>query len=387
MSRRTIPGAWITRTDGSRAWRMPYRDPGRPPDVEDVRRRRATRRELPRSTSVSAPATGTWVAPDAGRERFVDFGREWARSTAQDWPPAPASRSAPTSGGSSACSATPAARRGRPARAEAAAGASSAPRLRRRRRRSRCTTPRAIMRVGVPHRAHPPRRHRRREARRVRRWRRGPTGSAPTTSRPATRCSPSLPPPQPRYRAIVALGACGLRISEALGVTVDRLDLDRRVLVVDRQLVRIDGRPAFKLPKREKTRTIELPTWACLELRRHLRDHGPFWPMHGARQRRAAVPRRPGRPAAPRRLLRLDLAAGARRRRAAPDRYVFHSLRHWCATTLLAAGAPITGGRRPPRRRPRDVMRTYAHWLRDDRHLPAPCSTRCSPRRRRASHR
>ena len=85
-----------------------------------------------------------------------------------------------------------------------------------------------------------------------------------------------------RHRAIVVLGACGLRVSEAMGVTTDQLDLDRRLLTVDRQLVRIDGQPTFKRPKREKTRTIELPSWAVLELRRHVRDHGPFWSMRGA---------------------------------------------------------------------------------------------------------
>jgi hypothetical protein len=68
--------------------------------------------------------------------------------------------------------------------------------------------------------------------------------------------------------------------------------------------------------KREKTRTIELPGWALLELRRHLRDHGPFWKLHG------------------------DPSSGE----------------------LLFRGN---------RDAPETVMRNYAHWLRDDRSLPA----------------
>ena len=39
-----------------------------------------------------------------------------------------------------------------------------------------------------------------------------------------------------RYRAAVALGVAGLRIGEVLGVQADRLDLERRELLVDRQL-------------------------------------------------------------------------------------------------------------------------------------------------------
>lgn len=41
-----------------------------------------------------------------------------------------------------------------------------------------------------------------------------------------------------RYRALIVLGAgTGLRLSEAVGVTVDRTDFMRRTLTVDRQLV------------------------------------------------------------------------------------------------------------------------------------------------------
>jgi hypothetical protein len=78
----------------------------------------------------------------------------------------------------------------------------------------------------------------------------------------------------------------------------------------------------------------------------------------------------PGCPAPSGRLLGLGVApregAGLAR-----DSYVFHSLRHGCASALLAAGAPVpaVAGHLGDVRE--TVMRTYAHWPRDDRSLPA----------------
>jgi integrase len=42
-----------------------------------------------------------------------------------------------------------------------------------------------------------------------------------------------------RFRAAIALGMAGLRVGEVLGMTADRLKLDRRLVTVDRQLQRI----------------------------------------------------------------------------------------------------------------------------------------------------
>ncbi len=175
-----------------------------------------------------------------------------------------------------------------------------------------------------------------------------------------------------RYRAAVALGASGLRIGEMLGVTDDRLDLEVGTLRIDRQLwTRSYGRVELTTPKREKKRMIKLPSWARFELHRHLRDHRPFMPLtagdQGAllfRGRREAPFRRDAfydsvwRPA-----LR---AAGL-----AEDRFVFHSLRHWCASSMLAQGAPLTAVAGHLGDTVETVGRTYAHWLRDDRDVPA----------------
>jgi integrase len=50
---------------------------------------------------------------------------------------------------------------------------------------------------------------------------------------------------------------------------------------------------------------------------------------------------------------------------------VFHSLRHWCASSMLAEGAPITAVAGHLVDTVETVSRTYAHWLRDDRDVPA----------------
>ena len=166
-----------------------------------------------------------------------------------------------------------------------------------------------------------------------------------------------------RYRASVALGIAGLRVSEMLAVTADRLDLERRELLVDRQLQRFNGRIQFTGPKREKMRTIELPSVTVLELRRHLRDHQGdgllFRGTRGAEMlRRDQFYDSAWRPA----LVAAGLAA---------DRFVFHSLRHFAASSMLADGAPITAVAGHLGDTVETISKVYLHWLRDDRHVPA----------------
>ena len=51
-------------------------------------------------------------------------------------------------------------------------------------------------------------------------------------------------------------------------------------------------------------------------------------------------------------------------------RFTFHALRHFCASTLLAEGAPLTAvGHLGDT--VETVSRVYVHWLRDDRDVPA----------------
>lgn len=152
-----------------------------------------------------------------------------------------------------------------------------------------------------------------------------------------------------------------------MAVSADRIDFDTHRLVVDRQLQRIKVATGvwenqFSLPKGEKPRTIALPQSVELELRRHLRDHQGggllFRGGRGATMRRDAFYDSAWKPA-----LR---AAGL-----SEDRFVFHSCRHFAASSMLAEGAPITAVAGHLGDTVETIQRVYAHWLRDDRDIPA----------------
>lgn len=164
------------------------------------------------------------------------------------------------------------------------------------------------------------------------------------------------------FRAGVALGFAGLRVSEVLGLTADRVDLAARQVTIDRQANRgPDGAAGWTTPKAEKVRTIDVGELVALELRRHLRTRPTgvlFRGLRGAEMlRRDQWYSSAWKPA-----LR---AAGLE-----VDRFVFHSTRHWCASMLLADGAPITAVAGHLGDTVDTVSRTYAHWLRDDRQVP-----------------
>jgi integrase len=59
-----------------------------------------------------------------------------------------------------------------------------------------------------------------------------------------------------QFRAAIALGLAGLRVGEVLGMTADRIDLDKRRGTVDRQMQRIGNESRLTTPKAEKVRTI-----------------------------------------------------------------------------------------------------------------------------------
>jgi integrase len=165
------------------------------------------------------------------------------------------------------------------------------------------------------------------------------------------------------FRAAIALGLAGLRVGEVLGMTVDRLELERRRVTVNRQMQRYGGALVPTTPKAEKVRTITVPNLVAVELRRHVRDHVDEGILFGG-ARGAEMLRRDQfyasgwRPALK--------AAGL-----AEDRFKFHAGRHWCASTLLAEGAPITAVAGHLGDTVETVGRTYVHWLRDDRDVPA----------------
>src|SRR5215207_4084253 len=126
---------------------------------------------------------------------------------------------------------------------------------------------------------------------------------------------------------------------------------------------RYRGHAVLTTPKAEKVRTITVPSLVAVELRRHMRDHVSdgvlFRGVRGAELlRRDQFYSSGWRPA-----LR---AAGL-----PADRFKFHACRHWCASTLLAEGAPITAVAGHLGDTVETVSRIYAHWLRDDRDIPA----------------
>lgn len=169
------------------------------------------------------------------------------------------------------------------------------------------------------------------------------------------------------WRASISLGASGLRVSEVLGVHREQYDRAAGVLVVDRQLQRIDGVDSFPLPKRDKVRTIMLPDWARADLEHHIDEHQGdgllFRGRLGDPKRRDLFYSSVWRPA---------LVASGVGERA----YVFHTLRHWCASSMLAEGVPITAVAGHLGDTVETVGRTYAHWLRDDRDVPAAALSR-----------
>ena len=102
---------------------------------------------------------------------------------------------------------------------------------------------------------------------------------------------------------------------------------------------------------------------AVVELRRHLRDHQSegivFRGLRGApMMRRDQFYASAWKPA----LVGADLP---------PDRFRFHALRHFCASNVLAEGAPLTAVAGHLGDTVETVSRVYIHWLRDDRDVPA----------------
>lgn len=149
----------------------------------------------------------------------------------------------------------------------------------------------------------------------------------------------------------------------------DRLELEHRRVTVNRQLQRVDGKMVLTSPKAEKARTIVVPGVVAVELRGHVRDHA-----EPSLARDGSLLFTGGRGAP---MLRRDQFYAAAWRPAPEgaglprDRFTFHSLRHFCASTLLAEGAGLTAVAGHLGDTVETVARVYVHWLRDDRDVPA----------------
>ncbi len=176
----------------------------------------------------------------------------------------------------------------------------------------------------------------------------------------------------PAFRAVIALGVNGLRVGEVMGMSQRQILFDDHRLVIDQQLQRIKNSSGvwenrLTLPKRGKKRTIALPQAISFVLRRHIEGYPPtddewggmlFRGGRGALMRRTYIYDQCWRPAL--------VGAGL-----AEDRFVFHSLRHFAASAMLADSAPIAAVAAQLGDTVETVQRTYVHWLREDEDVPA----------------
>lgn len=169
-------------------------------------------------------------------------------------------------------------------------------------------------------------------------------------------------------RAMITLGAgTGMRQSEVLGLTVDRIDFLRKTLRVDRQLLAVPGESPRLAPPKTKAsiRTIPLPLVVVEALAEHLAAHpvdntGALpglvftrsWPLpDGSLLREPWTRQRFGhvwRPVA----RSVGLAPGTG----------FHSLRHYYASLLIRHGESVkTVQARLGHASATETLDTYAH--------------------------
>ena len=166
-------------------------------------------------------------------------------------------------------------------------------------------------------------------------------------------CLRSAAPPW--FRVALTLGAAaGLRQGEATGLTLDRLDMLRRELTVDRQLVTPpSGAATFGPPKTLKSRrTVPLADVAVDELALHLRDYGTGVDGLVLHEEGRAIPRQ-----------RFGRVWRALREEAGLPKARFHDTRHTYASTLLSGGVPLAAAAEYLGHSPAVLLQTYAHLM------------------------
>lgn len=160
-----------------------------------------------------------------------------------------------------------------------------------------------------------------------------------------------------RYRALVVTAAgTGLRQGEVFGLTLPSLDLLRRLLRVDRQLVTVTGRPPYLGPPKTaaSVRQVPLPATVVEALAAHLATYPPgelgtvFSDDGGRPIRRNRFSDRVWRPA----VAATGLRPGTR----------FHDLRHFYASLLIRHGESVkTVQARLGHASATETLDTYAH--------------------------
>jgi integrase len=159
----------------------------------------------------------------------------------------------------------------------------------------------------------------------------------------------------PWFRVAITLGAAaGLRLGEASGLSIDRVDFLGRSLTVDRQLVTPNaGEPVFGPPKTARSfRTVPLADVAVAGLAAHVEHHGTGSDglvLHESGQRI--------------RRQRFSHLWRTLRRLAGLPKATFHGLRHTYASTLLSGGVSIAAAADYLGHSPAVLLRTYAHLM------------------------
>lgn len=177
-----------------------------------------------------------------------------------------------------------------------------------------------------------------------------------------------------RYRLTLLLGTgLGLRQGEALGLSIDDLDLPGRLVSVQRQVKLVGGRLCFGSPKGGRSRTVPLPESVLEELTRHTQTYPPLAVTLPWRQpdgdpvtAQLLVYTR-DRTAVCRQVFnQLTWKPALRRAGVTPASRAdgFHALRHFYASTLLDAGESITAlAEYLGHTDPGFTLRTYTHLM------------------------
>lgn len=160
----------------------------------------------------------------------------------------------------------------------------------------------------------------------------------------------------PRMRALLLLSVgTGLRQGEALGLTVDRVNLLRREVTVDRQLVKNVGQPPALGPLKTASsrRVVPLPGFVAEALATHLATYPP-------NRDGLVFSGRNGEPLARAWLHRAWRTAITES--GLPQDTTWHLLRHTYASILIDGGESVTVvARRLGHANPSETLRTYSH--------------------------
>lgn len=357
MSRRKIPGGWSENKDGTRSWILTYRRPDTGRQAQKSFRGKAAKERAAAfyDELQHADRTGTYVAPESGTKLFRELAIEWANT--QDW--SPSTRAAFDSqlnrfdkylGESVQIGQVDEAALLELRRLLSGDYANSTAKIT---LHYACAVMRTAYRRGLVPKdvtiaVDPPKDRTGKKQ-----------GKQPEDVPTRSEVVAMIGHAPDEWRAGFVLLASGLRISEMLGTHSEQFDRATGEFFVDRQLD-YTGK-GFKLPKRDKTRHIVLPGWASEAVAYHLDEYQGRGLLF---RNRLGEPRR-------RDTFHDYVWHPTLKRAGIETRYVPHSLRHFCASSLLADGQPPVAVAGHLGDTIETMSKTYAHWMPEDRAVTA----------------